>query len=34
VIVSPSCSWQRLLDTDGDDLEVTYRHILKERGSI
>jgi type I restriction enzyme M protein len=29
-IVPPSCSWQRLLDADGDDLEVTYRHILEE----
>jgi len=27
-IVPPECSWQRLLDADGDDLEVTYRHIL------
>ena len=27
-IVPPECSWQRLLDTDGDELEVTYRHIL------
>jgi len=29
-IVPESCSWQRLLDADGDDLEVTYRHILEE----
>jgi len=28
VIVPPECSWQRLLDAEGDDLEVTYRHIL------
>lgn len=28
-IVPPECSWQRLLDADGDDLEVTYRHILE-----
>lgn len=28
-IVPKECSWQRLLDTDGDDLEVTYRHILE-----
>ncbi len=28
-IVPPQCSWQRLLDADGDDLEVTYRHILE-----
>jgi type I restriction enzyme M protein len=29
-IVPPHCSWQRLLDADGDDLETTYRHILEE----
>ena len=29
-IVPPACSWQRLLDADGDDLEVTYRHILEK----
>ena len=29
-IVPEHCSWQRLLDTDGDDLEVTYRHILED----
>ena len=29
-IVPGSCSWQRLLDTDGDELEVTYRHMLEE----
>ncbi len=28
-IVPPECSWQRLLDADGDDLETTYRHILE-----
>jgi type I restriction enzyme M protein len=28
-IVPPECSWQRLLDAEGDDLEVTYRHILE-----
>ncbi len=28
-IVPEHCSWQRLLDADGDDLEVTYRHILE-----
>jgi len=28
-IVPKDCSWQRLLDNDGDDLEVTYRHILE-----
>ena len=27
-----NCSWQRLLDADGDDLEVTYRHILEDLG--
>ncbi len=31
-IVPPECSWQRLLDAEGDDLEVTYRHILEELG--
>jgi len=29
-IVPESCSWQRLLDSDGDDLEVIYRHMLEE----
>ncbi len=29
-IVPAHCSWQRLLDADGDDLETTYRHILEE----
>ena len=29
-IVPAHCSWQRLLDVDGDDLEVTYRHILED----
>ncbi len=29
-IVPPACSWQRLLDNDGDELEVTYRHILEQ----
>ena len=29
VIVPPDCSWQLLLDTDGDELEVTYRTILE-----
>ena len=28
-IVPKDCSWQRLLDSDGDQLEVTYRHILE-----
>ena len=28
-IVPPQCSWQLLLDNDGDDLETTYRHILE-----
>ena len=28
-IVPADCSWQRLLDNDGDELEVTYRHILE-----
>ena len=30
VIVPPTCSWQRLLDSDGDALEATYRHMLEE----
>ena len=29
-IVPPHCSWQRLLDADGDELEITYRHILED----
>ncbi len=29
-IVPVSCSWQRLLNSDGDELEVTYRHMLEE----
>src|SRR5204863_10086619 len=29
-IVPAHCSWQRLLDADGDELEVTYRHILED----
>lgn len=29
-IVPESCSWQRLLDADGDDLELTYKHMLEE----
>ncbi len=28
-IVPNDCSWQRLLDTDAGELEVTYRHILE-----
>ena len=28
-IIPKDCSWQRLLDNDGDQLEVTYRHILE-----
>lgn len=28
-IVPKECSWQRLLDNDGDELEVTYRHMLE-----
>ncbi len=31
-IVPPHCSWQRLLDADGDDLEISYRHILEDLG--
>jgi type I restriction enzyme M protein len=37
-LVPSDCSWQRLLDNDGDQLEVTYRHILetlaKESGTL
>lgn len=29
-IVPAHCSWQRLLDADGDDLELTYRHMLED----
>src|SRR4051795_6740205 len=29
-IVPAHCSWQRLMDADGDELETTYRHILEE----
>jgi type I restriction enzyme M protein len=29
-VVPAECSWQRLLDADGDDLETTYRHILEQ----
>src|SRR4051794_15281007 len=29
-IVPADCSWQRLLDADGDELETTYRHILED----
>jgi type I restriction enzyme M protein len=28
-IIPKNCSWQRLLDSDGDELEVTYRQILE-----
>jgi len=28
-ILPRHCSWQLLLDADGDELEVTYRHILE-----
>jgi type I restriction enzyme M protein len=31
-IVPAQCSWQRLLDASGDDLEITYRHILEDLG--
>jgi type I restriction enzyme M protein len=29
-IVPESCSWQLLLDADGDALELTYKHMLEE----
>jgi type I restriction enzyme M protein len=28
-IVPRHCSWQHLLDKDGDELETTYRHVLE-----
>ena len=31
-IVPPELGWQSLLDRDGDDLEVHYRHVLEELG--
>jgi type I restriction enzyme M protein len=31
-IVPADCSWQRLLDSDGDELEIVYRHILETLG--
>ena len=31
-IVPAEYSWQKLLDADGDDLEITYRHVLEELG--
>ncbi|MDP2286984.1 MAG: class I SAM-dependent DNA methyltransferase [Actinomycetota bacterium] len=31
-IVPADCSWQRLLDADGEELEKTYRHILETLG--
>jgi type I restriction enzyme M protein len=29
-IVPEHCSWQRLVDADGDELELTYRHMLED----
>jgi type I restriction enzyme M protein len=29
-IVPEDCTWQNLLDADGDELEVTYRHMLEK----
>jgi type I restriction enzyme M protein len=29
-IVPDDCTWQNLLDADGDELEVTYRHMLEK----
>jgi type I restriction enzyme M protein len=29
-IVPADCSWQLLLDADGDELELTYRRILEK----
>lgn len=31
-LVPADCSWQRLMDAKGDDLEITYRHILEKLG--
>jgi len=31
-IVPADCSWQRLLDADGEELETIYRHILETLG--
>jgi len=31
-IVPADCSWQRLLDSDGNELEIVYRHILETLG--
>ncbi len=31
-IVPADCSWQRLLDADGEELEKTYRYILESLG--
>jgi hypothetical protein len=31
-IVPQNCSWQRLLDADGDDLQVSHWHILEMLG--
>ena len=31
-VVPADCSWQRLLDADGDELELTYRRILETLG--
>src|SRR5215210_2168193 len=37
-IVPPEYGWQSLLEKDGDDLEVQYRHVLealgKEKGML
>jgi type I restriction enzyme M protein len=29
-IVPEDCTWQNLLDADGDELEITYRHMLEK----
>lgn len=31
-IVPPELGWRRLLERDGQDLEVHYRHVLEELG--
>ena len=31
-IIPPELSWQSLLERDGQDLELHYRHVLEELG--
>lgn len=32
LLVSVAAAWQRLLDADGDNLEIEYRHTLEDLG--